>query len=97
MSDFQISPHAKKRIRQRGIHNADIDWIMRYGISTDNLGALLSNKDVDREIAVRKREIQLFERLRNKKVVVNGNTVITCYQTTKRHQKLFMRNNAKRG
>ena len=91
MMDFQILPHAEKRMRQRGIHHADIEWIIRYGISTEKFGALLSNKDVEREIAVRRREIQLLERLRNKKAVVNGDNVITCYHTTKNHQKLFMR------
>ena len=47
---------------------------------------------LDNEIRLWKREIQAIERLIDRKVVVaNDNTVVTCYRSSRRHQKHMFR------
>jgi len=47
---------------------------------------LMTDEIVDEEIALRKKEIQQFERLRGKKLIFEGGIIITCYHATRRDQ-----------
>ena len=90
-TNLKFSCHANERMRQRGLREDDIRFILRYGTQIDNAVILLSNKDTDREIRYRKREIQTFERLRNNKVVMANDTVVTCYHSIISDQKKTLR------
>ena len=76
-------------MNQRGIRNSDVDMIRGIGthLEDDGESFLLTDKDVSREIAVRKREIQALERLRGCQVVMTGNVVRTAYHTTDKYRK----------
>lgn len=55
--NLKFSRHADERMQQRGLRENDIKFILRFGTQIDNDVTLLSNKDTDREIRHRKREI----------------------------------------
>lgn len=79
MTDLDITKHAVRRMQQRSISNADIDIILRYGEDIDGDGILMSNKAVEDAIRSLKSRIATVERLRNKKLVMDGDTLVTCY------------------
>ncbi|UWR10904.1 DUF4258 domain-containing protein [Sulfitobacter mediterraneus] len=80
MSEVDITRHAERRMQQRSISNFDIDLILRYGEDIDGDGILMSNRAADDAIRSLKSRIATVERLRNKKLVMDGDTLITCYQ-----------------
>jgi len=91
MNNLKFSDHANGRMRQRGLRESDIGFILHHGSQIDNAVFFLSNKDTEREIRRRKREIQTLERLRNKKVVMADATVVTCYHSRRGDQKRILR------
>lgn len=91
MDYVKISRHAECRIRQRGFREQDIDLVLRCGTLISDDTFLLRNKDVDREIRDRKRELQQLERLRNCKVVVADGTLVTCFHASTNHLKTVLR------
>ncbi len=78
-------------MQQRGIKGPDIDLVLQCGTPLNTDTFFLLAKDVDREICLRKREIQALERLRNCKIVLSEGMLVTCYHTTRKHQKLALR------
>lgn len=95
MSAMAYSRHAEKRFRQRGFRDQDSEVILHFGTPLDDMSVILLNKDAEREIALLKGQINTFERLRNCKAVVAGDTVVTCYNTTEKHRKAVLRRNRK--
>ena len=55
------------------------------------------NRDVAPEVANRKREIQTLERLKNRKVVINDEHVITAYPSRPTDQKRALRRGKQKG
>lgn len=84
-------------MRQRGIKRSDADLILAYGTQVDTEAWFLSNRDADREIEARKREIQTLERLRNCKVVVCGTCIVTAYPSRPVDQKRALRRARQKG
>lgn len=78
-------------MRQRGIRTSDVELILQYGSEIGEDVFFLSQKDAEREISRRKREIDTLERLRNKKLVLAGDTVVTCYHSRRSDQKRMLR------
>ena len=68
-------------MQQRGISEEDIGLVLRCATQIDSNVYLLRSKDTDQEIRRRKREIQALERLRNQKLVVAGDVIVTCYKS----------------
>ena len=91
MFDFNVSAHASTRMNQRGMREPDIALILQCGSQIDDAVFFLSRKDANREIQRRKLEIRALERLRNRKVVTDGKTVVTCYPSSKFDQKRTLR------
>lgn len=58
------SGHAAKRLQQRGFRSQDIELVMLCGTPVNREGILLRNRDIQREIAARKAQIQALERLK---------------------------------
>ena len=79
MSGLVYSHHAQTRMQQRGIRKHDIKLIVDFGTRIADDAYLLRRQDVDREIELRRREIQALGRLRDHKVVVVDDTIVTCY------------------
>ncbi len=90
-----LSPHAEQRMRQRGFRDQDSEIIFRFGTPLGDMSVILLNKDAEREIALLKSQIETLERLRNCKTVVAGDTVVTCYNTTRAHRNTVLRRNRK--
>lgn len=81
MTDLALSHHADTRMRQRGMREHDIELILDCATQMNDCEYLLTEKDAEREIRQRKREIQALERLRNRKVVVAGDLIVTAYHS----------------
>ena len=79
-------------MRQRGLRSPDVDLIFRCASEIGEDIFFLSRKDAEREIRCRKNEIQALERLRGQKLVVAGDTVVTCYRSRRQDQKRMLRN-----
>lgn len=69
-------------MRQRGFRNADIGLVLSVATRVADDAFFLSDKDAAREIERRRREIQQLERLRGTKVIVEGESLITIYQSS---------------
>ena len=80
MSALVYSHHAQTRMQQRGLRKGDVELIVDFGTRVADDAYLLCRQDVDREIERRRREIQAFSRLRDHKVVVVDDTIVTCYR-----------------
>ena len=96
MINTAYSSHSLKRMQQRGIRQEDIDLVLVCGTQIDSNVYLLRSKDTEREIEQRKREIQALERLRNQKVVVAGDVIVTCYKSQRADLKRTLRNGRER-
>lgn len=73
---IRYSKHGQRRANQRGFRVIDVEMIRRYGILVPDRQAevyLLRNKDVEREISARKKEIQRLEHMRGCEVVLTSN------------------------
>ncbi|MGV6816508.1 MAG: hypothetical protein ACWA44_04445 [Thiotrichales bacterium] len=87
MSNLRMTKHAQCRAQQRGIRDTDIFIVLQAATQVAHDAYMLTRADAAREIARRKREIQQLERLSGKKIILNGNHVITCYHAHEEEQK----------
>jgi hypothetical protein len=70
----------------------DIEMVLMVGTALDDDSIFLLNRDVDREIKKRKKEIEMLERLRSVRVVLGDDeTVVTAYHTHKKIEKNLLR------
>ena len=97
MSDMIYTRHGRTRIQQRGFRGRDIRLIQEFGTPVDRNTWLMRRQDVAREIANRKREIQTLERLKNRKVVIRDERVITAYPALPADQKRALRRGRQKG
>ena len=109
--DIGYTRHGETRMRQRGMKKGDVDVICTCGTQVDDKTWFLSNRDVDRAIEDRKRkikthergieiwrqEVQILGRLRNRKVVMSGNRVVTTYPSQPVDQKRILRRARQKG
>ena len=91
MTGLTPTRHAEVRLSQRALRDADIAFLIGAATPLARNEWLLTNADVDREIAKHKREIQRIERLRGVKVVVAGDIVVTAYHSCQRIQRRTLR------
>jgi hypothetical protein len=87
---MNICPHAQKRLRQRGLSDADIRLIFVHGTETRD-GYLLRDKDVIRAEKEMRSEICRLHRLAGKYMVSDGDTLITSYHPRRKRQKRILR------
>ena len=97
MTDIIYTRHAKTRMQQRGIRKADISIILACGTQIDDETWLMCNRDATREIETRKREINVLQRLKNRKVVIRNGRVITAYPSNSADQKRTLRRGRQKG
>jgi len=91
MSALALSNHVGARMRQRGLRLTDLELVLRCASEIGEDIYFLSRKDAEREIRRRKHEIQALERLQGQKLVVEDETVVTCYRSHRRDQKRMLR------
>ena len=97
MTDIIYTRHAKTRMQQRGIRKTDIPIILACGTQVDDETYFMRNRDANREIEIRKREIQTLSRLANRKVVIRNGRVITAYPSNSADQKRTLRRGRQKG
>lgn len=97
MSAIAYTRHGRTRTQQRGFRRRDIRLIQQFGTPVDRDTWLMRRQDVAREIANRKREIQTLERLKNRKVVIRDERVITAYPSLPADQKRALRRGRQKG
>ena len=89
--DHTLTKHADVRIRQRGLRDDDINLVLLTASSIGPDAYMLTAQDAAREIARRKHEIQTLERLKGCKLVVEGDSIISCYHADANAQKKTLR------
>lgn len=82
MIKLYITKHGRARMRQRGLRKTDPELILEYGTEIGQDRIMLRERDADKAIRSRKREIAILERLKNKVVVVSDGRLITAYHAT---------------
>lgn len=87
---MDLSSHARKRLSQRGMNSADVEAIIAHGTPVPG-GYLLRARDVNEAISELKGQISILERLKDRVIVADGQTVITAYPASKRKQKRLLR------
>lgn len=90
-SNHHLTNHATTRMQQRGLRYSDMELLLQTATQVFPDAYLLTNKDAEREIAARKREIQRLEKLKGRKVVVDGGVVLTQYPSGQADQKRTLR------
>jgi hypothetical protein len=91
LHDPDLTSHARTRMRQRGLRDEDLKLVLATATQVSSDAYMLTRKDVDREIAIRKQEIRLLERLESCKVVVVDGAVVTCFHADRAAQKRALR------
>jgi hypothetical protein len=87
MVKASLTSHALTRQKQRGFRATGFERIYRYGTMIGDQEIFMTNNEIQSRIHEYKLEIQMLERLRNCKIVVDGNVIITGYHTTKRERR----------
>jgi len=91
LHNHQITAHAKTRMQQRSLRDNDMDLLLNTASQISPDAYLVTKRDVAREVATRKREIQRLERLQGFKIVVAEGSIITCYRSQSTDQKRTIR------
>jgi len=76
---LDLTRHAEQRLRQRGLRECDLEFVLRHG---SHLGdaVVLTNKDAEAAIAERRREIARLTRLRGTAVFTKESAVVTVFR-----------------
>jgi len=85
----RVSMHAQRRIRQRGLKEADLGRLQRFGEEVEE-GYLMTDRKLDECIAGLKSEIQRLERLRGLVLIEQGDTLVTLYRSDRRRQRRLL-------
>lgn len=91
MNNFISTRHGAMRMRQRGMKNGDVALILAYATQVDDETWMLREQDVNHAIRDCKQEIQALERLRNFKLVMCPDGVVTAYPSRHSDQKRTLR------
>ena len=77
--NLQFTSHARSRMQQRGISERDVRLIVQFGSDVRRGLRLLRKQDIDKVLRQSTRKVRDLERLRNRAVVIEGQTIVTCY------------------
>lgn len=97
MNDFISTRHGAIRMRQRGMKNDDVALILAHATQVDNETWMLLERDANHAIKNRKQEIEALERLRNFKLVMCSDGVVTAYPSRRTDQKRALRRGKRKG
>ncbi|MGH9771992.1 MAG: hypothetical protein ACRD4Q_09885 [Candidatus Acidiferrales bacterium] len=86
----QISNHAKTRVRQRGMKDNDLDFVLAYGTPVSG-GVFFSSKDYVQVERDAKRQIKSAERLRDVFIACSDDgCVLTTFRANRQQQHRFL-------
>ena len=77
--NLELTRHVEQRLRQRGLRECDLEFVLRHG---SHLGdaVVLTNKDAEAAIAEHRREIARLGRLRGTAVFTKESAVVTVFR-----------------
>lgn len=82
IASLVVSRHAHERTRQRGFTQRDVELMCRYGTPVGD--GILMTRDVVRELACLPDERQRVERLLGAVAIVQANTIVTVFRTSRK-------------
>lgn len=91
MTSLCHSHHAEVRSNQRGIRPSDIELIIQYGTEVEAGVFFMSRQATERASRRKEQKSQVFDRITSKLVVVENDTVVTCYHPGQRKVKRVLR------
>ena len=97
MNKVMATRHGAMRMRQRGMKKEDVARILTHATQVDNQTWMLRKRDVDHAIRDCKLEIQELERLRDFKLVMCSDGVVTAYPSRSADQKRTLRRGRRKG
>ena len=97
MNNFISTRHGATRMRQRGMKNGDVALILAHATQVDDETWMLLERDANHAIKNRKQEIEALERLRNFKLVMRSDGVVTAYPSRSSDQKRTLRRGKRKG
>lgn len=97
MNNFISTRHGAMRMRQRGMKNNDVARILTYATQVDDETWMLREQDVNHAIRGYKQDIQALERLKNFKLVMCPDGVVTAYPSRPTDQKRTLRRGKRKG
>jgi len=90
VSTLILTNHAAVRMAQRGIMPKDSDLIALIGTQVDD-GYLVREQDYREVEHAMKRFLQRLRRVVGKRLVVQGNRVVTAYHSSEKHERRLLR------
>lgn len=90
MSAITVTRHATARMQQRGIPSRDAELIVLIGTAVED-GYLVRAKDVQEALRDLKRLMSRITHLEGKRLVMDGNNMLTAYPTNRRKQRRLLR------
>jgi hypothetical protein len=85
-----LTSHGATRTAQRGLAAEDLELIPRIGTEVEG-GFLVRQKDFQAYERMLKRDLERARRLVGKRLVIDGNVVITAYHATRRKERRLLR------
>ena len=86
--NMNLTTHAYSRIRQRGIRDSDLSFILSNGTARRK-GFMITKKDRDRIICEAKNAISRAEKLEGKLIISDADVIITAFHGTKKQTSRF--------
>ena len=87
---YYLTNHAEERLRQRGLRERDVDFVLHHGTPTDN-AVVLTKKDAGAAIAEHRRQIAQLERLRGTAVFTQDAAILTLFRPTSEQMRKLLR------
>jgi hypothetical protein len=89
--NYELTEHARKRKRQRGISDRAMEIIVHYGRHERAPGGaikiIFGDKECREYTALRENYPQLLDKVKGATVIVDGKWIITIYKGTPKYKK----------
>ena len=90
MDNLYMTEHVLQRIRQRGLRESDLEFVVEFGSEVAD-GIYLRDRDARNIIEHAKAIIDLATRLRRTYVVLEGDKLITTYRPARKTERKILR------
>jgi hypothetical protein len=91
MGTLSLTKHAAVRMAQRGMLPKDAELIVLIGTEVDD-GYFVREQDYQQVEHALKRLLQRLRRVVGKRLVVQGNRIVTAYHPSEKYQRRLLRN-----
>jgi hypothetical protein len=81
--NISLTRHAMQRLSQRGFRPSTVETIFLNGMNIGDQEYIMTAREIDMLRKELKAQLQALDKLHNRKLVIEGDTVITGYCLTK--------------